>query len=68
MRVQNIPWAFDLEIPKGSKKLRLLVNDCGNYPLSILFSKQYVKWWERWSFHNYMDHADWVNAGFIIKK
>lgn len=68
MRIQDVPWAFNVKIPKESNQIRLLVKDSGNYPLSLFFSPQYTRLHDRWSFFNYMDHADWVNAGFIMKK
>ena len=66
MRIQYVPWPFDVEIPKGSRQIKLVVDDGagGEQALaSPTYPEAYRDWW--WTPHTYMGHADWLEAGFV---
>ena len=68
MRIQCVPWPFDIEIPKGSRQIRLVVDDGagGEQALaSPTYPDSYRDWW--WTPHTYMGHADWLESGFITR-
>jgi nicotinamidase-related amidase len=60
MRAQYVPWAFDVRIPEGSHQLMLVVTDGRDDPFVVRA--------ENLTFYNYLDHADWLNAGFLVKR
>lgn len=66
MRVQYMPWRFDVEIPTGSRQIKLVIDDGarGEQALaSPTYPESYKDWW--WTDHTYMGHADWLEAGFV---
>jgi NPCBM/NEW2 domain/Chitobiase/beta-hexosaminidase C-terminal domain len=68
MRIQYVPWPFDVEIPKGSRQIKLVVDDGagGEQALaSPTYPESYRDMW--WTPHTYVGHADWLEAGFVTR-
>jgi len=66
MRIQYVPWPFDIEIPPGSRQLKLVIDDPANgYDalLSPSYPESYRDWW--WTSASQFGHADWLEAGFV---
>jgi hypothetical protein len=66
MRIQYVPWPFNVEIPTGSHQIKLVIDDGarGEQALaSPTYPESYKDWW--WTDHTYMGHADWLEAGFV---
>lgn len=66
MRIQYVPWAFDVEIPKGARQIKLVVDDGAGGAQALAsptYPESYRDWW--WTDHSYMGHADWLEAGFV---
>lgn len=66
MRVQHMPWPINIEIPRGSRELRLEVVD-GSGGVKFSTSTNPPKRVARLDRYNYMCHADWLNAGFVLR-
>ena len=56
---QHVPWGFNIEIPAGSRRIMLVVTDGRDDPFALAS--------ENLTFYNYLGHADWLNAGFLLK-
>lgn len=65
IRVQYVPWRFDVEIPKGSRELRLVVAD--RSVGEITSANRAPDGENHLNSYNYMCHGDWLNAGFTLK-
>jgi nicotinamidase-related amidase len=66
MRIQYVPWPFNIEIPEGARQIKLVIDDGagGEQALaSATYPESYRDWW--WTDHSYMGHADWLEAGFV---
>ena len=48
LKVNHVPWRFDVRIPEGARMINLTATDAGSRSM--------------------IDLANWVNAGFILKK
>jgi hypothetical protein len=66
IRIQYVPWPFDVEIPKGSRRIKLVIDDPAGGAEALAsptYPDSYRDWW--WTAPSHLGHADWLEAGFV---
>jgi hypothetical protein len=66
MGIQYVPWPFNIEIPAGSLKIKLVIDDPAGGAEALAsptYPDSYRDWW--WTAASHLGHADWLEAGFV---